>query len=152
MTQHVAPFADNSRLARNKVPKLRITKRIREAVDTMVTRGIAYDAAAREHGIATRHMRLALSKPHVSAYYQAQLQVLRGARAARNFHRLCEIADRQDNMPAVQALRTLEMLGDEQTTRPTAPSPGISIRIVNVASPPAPMDIKSAPRIIDADE
>jgi hypothetical protein len=152
MSNHDVAFADNSHLARNKTPKLRITKRIREAVDTMVTRGIAYDAAAREHGIATRHMRLALSKPHVSAYYQAQLQVLRGARAARNFHRLCEIADRQDNMPAVQALRTLEMLGDEQANKPSAPSPGISIRIVNVSTPPPPMDIKAGPRVIDAEQ
>jgi hypothetical protein len=145
------PFTDNSRLVRNKLSKPRITKRVKDAIDAMVARGIAYDQAAAECGLATRHMRLALEKPHVIAYYQAQLKVLRGSRAARNFHRLCEIADRQDNMPAVQALRTLEQLGDEQTTKPNAPSPGVTIRIVNVAQMPAPVDIKAAPRIIDAE-
>jgi hypothetical protein len=65
---------------------------------------------------------------------------------------LKEIGDAADNMPAVQALRTLEQLGDEQTNRPNAPSPGISIRIVSLASPPPPMDIKATPRIIDAGE
>ena len=125
-------FADNSKLARNKQPPLRITRRIREAIDVMVERGIAYDQAAAECGIATRHMRLALQKPHVSAYYQMQLKVLRGARAARNFHRLCEIADAEDNMPAVNAIKALEQLSDEQINKPNAPAPGVTIRIVNI--------------------
>jgi len=54
-------------------------------------------------------------------------------------------------MPAVNAIRALEQIGDEQTNRPNVPTPGISIRIVNVSSPPPPMDIKAAPRIIDAE-
>jgi hypothetical protein len=130
-------FADKTSLARNKQPPLRITKRIRDAVDTMVTRGIAYDQAAAEHGIATRHMRLALAKPHVIAYHQQQLKVLRGARSARNFHRLCEIADAENNMPAVQAIRALEQISDDQTNTKQTTSPGVTIRIVNVAATPA---------------
>src|SRR5215469_5343265 len=126
-------FADNSKLARNKQSPLRITKRIREAVDTMVTRGVSYDQAAAEHGIATRHMRLALAKPHVMAYHQQQLKVLRGARSARNFHRLCQIADAENNMPAVNAIKALELIGDEQTNNKQTTSPGVTIRIVNVS-------------------
>jgi hypothetical protein len=150
MPQHLA-FSDNSRLARNRRSKPRITKRVKDAIDAMVERGCHYSEAAADAGISTRNMRLALEKPHVSAYYQARLNVLRGARAARTFHRLCEIADRQDNMPAVQALRALSQLGDEQTTRPSAPTPGVTIRIVNVAQMPPPTDIK-APRLVDAGE
>jgi hypothetical protein len=149
MPQHVA-FADNSHLARNKTPKPRITKRVKDAVDAIVERGLAYDEAAAETGLTTRAMRLALERPHVLGYLKQQLKVLRDARGPRNFHRLCEIADRQDNMPAVQALRTLEQLGDEQTNRPnTTPSPGVVIRIVNVAQLPPATDIKT-PRILDA--
>jgi hypothetical protein len=151
MPQHVAPFADNTHLARNKTPKPRITVRVKRAVDAIVEQGMPYDQAARLVGLSTYALRLALGKPHVLAYLRAQLQVLRGAREPRNFHRLCEIADAQDNMPAVQALRTLEMLGDEQTSKPNAPSPGVVIRIVNVAQLPPATDIK-APRIIDAEQ
>jgi hypothetical protein len=144
-------FADNSSLARNKTPKPRITPRVRSAIDAIVERGIAYNEAAAEVGLTTRAMRLAFEKPHVLSYLQQQLKVLRGAREPRNFHRLCSIADSDTNlMASVNAIRTLQMLGDEQTNRPSAPSPGVTIRIVNVAQMPPPSDIK-APRIIDAD-
>jgi hypothetical protein len=82
-------------------------------------------------------MRLALAKPHVIAYHQQQLKVLRGARTARNFHRLCEIADAENNMPAVQAIRALEQISDEQTNTKQTTSPGVTIRIVNVSAAPA---------------
>ena len=142
-------FADNSRLARNKQPPLRITKRIREAIDTMVTRGVSYDQAAAEHGIATRHMRLALAKPHVMQYHQAQLKVLRGARAARNFHRLCEIADAENNMPAVNAIKALEGLELEQTNNKQTTSPGVTIRIVNVATTNPTTNLEMSKQIND---
>src|SRR6516162_1987685 len=73
------------------------------------------------------------------------------ARAPR-IHRLCEIRDAENNMPAVNAIKALELIGDEQINRPNIPTPGISIRIVQVSSPPAPIDIKAAPRIIDASD
>ena len=136
MPNELAPFADNSRLARNKTPPPRITKRIREAIDVMVERGLSYDRAAAECGIATRHMRLALSKPHIIAYYKAQCQVLRGARLARNIHRLSEIADAEDNMPAVNAIKALMYDENEQTNTKQTTSPGVTIRIVNVSATP----------------
>ena len=130
-------FSDNSRLARNKTPPPRITKRIREAIDVMVERGLSYDRAAAECGIATRHMRLALSKPHIIAYYKAQCQVLRVSHSARNIHRLAEIRDADNNMPAVNAIKALEQLGDEQTNnKQTNATPGVTIRIVNIATQP----------------
>ena len=127
-------FADNTALARNKVPPPRITKRVRDAVDAIVERGLPYDQAAKLVGLSTYALRLALGKPHVAAYLQAQLKVLRGARGPRNFHRLCEIADADNNMPAVNAIKALEMIGDEQTTTKQTTSPGVTIRIVNVTA------------------
>ena len=150
MSNHDVAFADNSHLARNRTPKLRITKRVKDAIGIIVETGAAYNEAAAHVGMSTYRLRLALDKPHVVAYMRQQLKVLREARGPRNFHRLCQIADDQNNMPAVQALRTLEQLGDEQTNKPNAPSPGVTIRIVNVAQMPPPSDIK-APRIIDAE-
>ena len=129
-------FADNTRLARNKTPPLRITKRVRDAIDVMVEQGLPYADAAAEIGITTRAMRLALEKPHVRAYYQAQCHVLRGSTTARNIHRLCEIRDAENNMPAVNAIKALEQLSDEQTNTKQTTSPGVTIRIVNIAAQP----------------
>jgi hypothetical protein len=49
---------------------------------------------------------------------------------------LCEIADADNNMPAVNAIKALEMLGDEQITNKQTASPGVTIRIVNVSATP----------------
>ena len=126
-------FADNSRLARNKQPPLRISKRVKDAIDAIVQSGKRWDDAAIENGMTTRNMRLALERPHVLAYYKAQLKVLREARSARNFHRLCEIADAENNMPAVNAIKALEGLELEQTNNKQTTAPGVTIRIVNVS-------------------
>ena len=139
-------FADNSRLARNKTPPPRITKRIREAIDVMVERGLDFQAAAHEAKLTTRHMRMQLAKPHVIAYYREQCQVFRASTTARNIHRLCEIRDAADNMPAVNAIKTLEQLDAEAVARPAGQiSPGIVIRFVTQASPAPIVDI--TPRV-----
>jgi hypothetical protein len=144
-------FTDNSRLARNKTPTPRITARVKAAVEAMVERGIPYNEAAAEIGLTTRVMRLALERPHVYAYYQAQLKVLRGSRAARNFHRLCEIADAENNMPAVQAIRALEQITEQTNNKQTnTPTPGITINIV--AATPAQHDAAIAAKTIDETE
>src|SRR6516164_3589392 len=109
-------FADKTSLARNKQPPLRITKRVKDAIHAMVVDKQRWDDAARSVGLTARHMRLALEKPHVIAYLRKQLDVSRGARQVANYHRLCEIADAENNMPAVNAIKALEMIGDEQTT------------------------------------
>src|SRR6516165_10209330 len=145
-------FVDNSHLARNKTPKPRITPRVKRAIDAIVHDAKSWNEAAAETGLSMRTMRLAFERPHVMSYYRQQCQVLRASTAAHSIHRLRQIGDAADNMPAVQALRTLEQLSDEQTSKPNTPSPGISIRIVNLSSPPARIDIKAAPRIIDAGE
>ena len=127
-------FADNSRLARNKQPPLRITKRVKDAINAMVIDKQHWSDAARSVGLTSRHMRLALEKPHVMAYLRKQLDVSRGARVVANYHRLCEIADAENNMPAVNAIKALEGLELEQTNNKQTTSPGVTIRIVNVAT------------------
>jgi hypothetical protein len=109
--------------------------------------------AAAIAGLNVLSIRNALHKPHVLAYYKQQREVLRARESPANIHRLCEIRDAANNLPAVNAIRALEQLGgDEQTNKLNTPSPGISIRIVTLASPPPPIDIKAAPRVIDAEQ
>jgi|SRR5215469_2248485 len=129
-------FSDNSRLARNKQPPLRITKRVRDAIDAMVEQGLDLKAAAEHGGMSTYRFRLALEKPHVNAYYKAQCQVFRASTQARNIHRLCQIRDAEDKMPAVNAIKALMGVDDEQTNNKQTTSPGVTIRIVNVSTTP----------------
>jgi hypothetical protein len=150
-------FGAKPRERKTVTPVNRIGGRLKLALDLMVwgngeRRYLPDNEAAAIAGLNVISIRNALHKPHVLAYYKQQREVLRARESPANIHRLCEIRDAADNMPAVNAIRALEQLGnDEQTNRPNTPSPGISIRIVNVAQPPPPMDIKSAPRIIDAE-
>ena len=156
MPQHLA-FGANPRERKTVLPAKRIGGRLKQALDLMVwgdgeRRYLPDNEAAAMAGLNVISIRNALHKPHVLAYYKAQREVLRARESPANIHRLCQIRDAANNLPAVNAIRALEQLGDEQTNRPNAPSPGISIRIVSLASPPPPMDIKAAPLIIDDTE
>jgi hypothetical protein len=52
-----------------------------------------------------------------------------------NIHRLREIRDAADNMPAANAIKELEQISDEQLNKSAvSDSPHVTIRIVNVAS------------------
>jgi hypothetical protein len=156
MPQHLA-FGANPRERKTVLPAKRIGGRLKQALDLMVwgdgeRRYLPDNEAAAIAGLNVLSIRSALQKPHVLQYYREQREVLRARESPANIHRLCEIRDAENNMPAVNAIKALELLGDEQTSRPNTPTPGISIRIVQVSSPPAPIDIKAAPRIIDTGE
>ena len=73
---------------------------------------------------------------HERGSKKAKGEVFRDCRSARNIHRLCEIADADNNMPAVNAIKALELINDEQTNNKQTTSPGITIRIVNIAATP----------------
>jgi hypothetical protein len=156
MPQHLT-FGTNPRERKTVLPTKRIGGRLKYALDLMVwgdgeRRYLPDNEAAAIARLNVLSIRNALHRPHVQAYYRTQCQVLRSRESPACIHRLCEIRDAADNMPAVNAIKTLMGVDDEQTNRPNTPTPGISIRIVQVSSPPAPIDIKAAPRIIDASD
>ena len=96
---------------------------------------------------------VALRKPHVKAFYLAELGVLRESERPRTFHRLCELRDQNLNQnAAVSAAKTLEQISDIEVARPSnAASPGVTIRIINQAPQPMPIDITPA-KVIDAND
>ena len=159
MAQHLA-FGANPRERKTVIPVKRIGGRLKQALDLMVwgdgeRRYLPDNEAAAIAGLNVISIRNALHKPHVLAYYKAQREVLRARESPANIHRLCEIRDAADNMPAVNAIRALENLDEQSLTRHSSdlPTPGISIRIVHETPRPAPIDITPRPsRIIDADE
>jgi hypothetical protein len=120
----------------------RVTPKVRKAIQLMVWEGMQIVEAAKQVGLTGQAMRLAIEKPAVLAALKREKQVLRESVSARNIHRLREIRDAADNMPAIQAIRTLEQLGEEtHTASGLTPSQGITIRIVNEAPSPQMVDV-----------
>src|SRR6516164_639321 len=141
MPQHVA-FAANPRERRNVTPAKRIGGRLKQALDLMVwgdgeRRYLPDNEAAAKAGLNVLTIRLALQRPHVLAYYREQREVLRARERPKNIHRLCEIRDAADNMPAVNAIKALEQIDAEAIGRPNtaAQTPGVVVRIINVTQP-----------------
>jgi hypothetical protein len=107
-----------------------VTGKLRKCLMRMVQLGEKRDDAARAVGLATHTVYVALTKPHVKAFYFAQLEVLRTSERARNIHRLAEIRDAANNMPAVQAIKALEEIDDVATGRSAAVQRGPGLQIV----------------------
>ena len=106
----------------------------REVLDRMVWEGIDWYQAANEANIPLFSMRRTLSKPQVIQYLKEQRQVLRASLSTKNIHRLAQIRDAADNMPAVNAIKLLEELGGEDAKLdPKAITPGITIQINTIA-------------------
>jgi hypothetical protein len=120
--------------------ELQPTAIVREAIDMMVHIGTHRDEAAKAVGMLPKSLYKALAKPHVKRYFNQQLEVLRTAARARNFHRLEEIREQGSNpMAAVNAIKALEGLVADQEANPAgrAQVPGLSIVIIQGGAQPA---------------
>jgi hypothetical protein len=118
--------------AKTRSAPQRVTGKLADAIHRMIDLGERWDDAARNVGLTARAMRKALDKPHVIAHLKQRKQVSREAASAANIKRLCEIRDAADNMPAVQAIRELERLPDDNASGARHLTPGFVVQIVNV--------------------
>jgi hypothetical protein len=111
---------------------LRVTGKNRAAIDAMVWEGLKRSDAAQKAGLKDHALYVALTKPHVKAYYMQQLDVLRTSERARNIHTLTDVRDQTSNqMARVHAVKVLEQIGDdEQAARGVQAMPGLQIVIV----------------------
>jgi hypothetical protein len=129
-----------------------LTTAVRTAIDAMLYDRCTRAQACKRAGFTERALYLALEKAEVAAYWNAGLQVLRAGERAQNIHRLCEIRDAADNMPAVNAVKTLEMLDAEAAARPVGQADARGIVIKFITQAPAPVvDITPRLPIIDAE-
>lgn len=130
----------------NPNKRLKLGVKLRIAIDAIVFDGLALDEAAKTAKCTTRSIRRAFEKPHVLAYLKRRREVLRSSACGSNIHRLTQIRDAADNMPAVNAIRMLEQLGDEAGMSSAAmrAAPGLTIVVVQAAAAPTPAPTISA--------
>ena len=124
----------------------RVTGKLRVACDAMVYDGLPLDEAAKAADLPTRRLRLALAKPHVLQYLRREREVLRASVSGSNILELDRIkrSSRNDNA-RVNAIKTLEQLGDEQQTTANRASPGLVVVIQNTSVTPHYQQIEAKP-------
>jgi hypothetical protein len=123
-----------------------VTGKLKTALDLMVWDNMKRKDAAEKAGLADSSLRFAFRKPHVMAYYHAELAALRNNLRARNIHRLDGIAETSKNdMAKVGAIKAMEQIADQADERQRPGSvtlPGLQIVIVQGGGSTAP------PRVI----
>jgi hypothetical protein len=132
----------------------KVTGRLRAALLDMVWKGSRRDDAAKANNMSIHGLREALRKPHVKAFYLAELGVLRESERPRTFHRLTALRDQDENRnAAVAAAKALEQISDEQllARSSNSPTPGVTIVIRHARADDA-IDITPTKVPIDAGE
>src|SRR6516162_413111 len=157
MTDTAQPFAPPTVPTRQALEAVnrsypgKVTGRLRGALLDMVWKGSRRDDAALANKMSVHGLREALKRPHVKAFYLAELGVLRESERPKTFHRLCDLRDQDENKnAAVAACKVLEQVTDEQTNRSGTPmpGPGVTIRILNIVPAASTMPIDPASKQI----
>jgi hypothetical protein len=142
MTDEITVPTRQAIAAKDRSGKLTVSGKLKRALDAMLFEASRRADAAQSAGMTDHGLREAFKKPHVMAYYNRGLQVLRESERARNISALVEVRDNAGNqMARVQAAKALEQLSEEEAKRSPAGGhvslPGLTIQIIN--TPPAPL-------------
>jgi hypothetical protein len=139
--------------ARDRTLPGRVTGKLYKAIEAMVWSAASRKEAAQVAGLSDHGLRQALRRPHVMAFYLSECEVLRVSGRAKRLHRLEELAAQNVNVNgAVAAIKAAEQIAEDPARSSGAnPTPGVTIRILNVMPAAAPSAVE-APRIIDAGE
>jgi hypothetical protein len=126
-----------------------VTGKLKTALEAMVWDNLSRKDAAAKAGLADSSLRFAFRKPHVMAFYNAELAALRNNLRAKNIHTLDGIADKSENdMARVSAVKAIEQISDQADEKHRSPGaaqlPGLQIVIVQQApavAPPVPREV-----------
>lgn len=142
-----SPLPSNPASQPDKI--IKVTGKNRAAIEAMVWQGLTRKDAAAKAGLKDHALYVALTKPHVKAYYLGQLDVLRTSERARNIHALVEVRDQLDNkMARVQAVKALEQISDDAPANGGGSAlPGLQIVIVQGNIERGPEGIRTVPHI-----
>lgn len=125
--------------AKDRSAPLKVTGKLRVAIDAMVWLGARRHEAAEQAGLTDHSVRSALNKPHVKQYYLSQLEVLRTSERARNIHTLAEVRDQKTNqMARVNAVNSLERLATVDGPGAAARQPAGLMIVINSSAAHAP--------------
>lgn len=123
---------------RTQANVLQPSSKVRQAIDLLVFEGHHRNDAAKAVGLSPKGLYNQFRRHHVLAYHRATLGALRESARSRNFHRLEQLRDQDDNRAAaVKAIQVLEQISDEADQRqPRGPitQPGLTIVIVQPAA------------------
>jgi hypothetical protein len=122
----------------DKSKPLKVSGRLKLALDCMVWKGLTRKEAAKEANLTEHALYCALRKVHVKRYYLEACEVLRLSGRARRILRLDELAHQDENRnAAVAAIKAVEEMGsDQQAQFARQPQVVPGLQIVIVASPP----------------
>lgn len=73
--------------------KLRISARLKEAIDLMILNGLIRKEAAEKAGLTDHSLYTALRKPHVIAYKNEVMRAFRESEIERSFTRMVDLRD-----------------------------------------------------------
>lgn len=125
----------------------RIPQAVQSACLTMIYDGLDLVAASRAHGLRPDTLRKWLHRAECVAFVRRSRAVYRAAICASNEHALLDIRNNAENaMAKVNAIKLLEAIEDNKVVNPASTTPGIVIRVVNVAPPASPPTIDVTPQ------
>jgi hypothetical protein len=148
------PFAASSRELKDRVRE--IPPRVKRACLVMIEQGIDRVAAAKQVGLRPDSLRRWLHQREVLAFLRQAGDCHLASLCAANPTKLAKIRDTSPNWTSrVQAIRTMEGMGEEGSSRRATdtPTPGVTIKIIHQTPPAQPIDVTPKPlQIIDAGE
>lgn len=131
--------------AKDRSSPLKVTGRLRHAVELMIWQGHSRDEAAAAAGLKPKSLYNAFRKHHVRAFFRAELGALRESAHAKNFHHLEKIAAESANdMARVSAIKTMSAIAESEEHASTGgriTQPGMTILIVQPAAIPPAIDV-----------
>jgi hypothetical protein len=145
--------------AGGKLPKLRVSAKVRVAIEKMVDHALTRQEAAKVAGLTDHALYCALRKPHVQAYRHERMEVLRSSEASRTIARAAKLADGSESDHVKMAANV--WLAGIDGLSPVARSeslhihqgitPGLTVNFIQ-AAPTEPLVIEQpvAPRLASA--
>jgi hypothetical protein len=159
-TSEVKPLSRQAREAVGRSAAGKVTGKLKAAIGYMVWDGLKRPEAAEKAGLSDHGLREAFRRPHVLAYYKAELEVLRTSERSRNIRVGVELRDasKQDSV-RLKAAQWLHQEADQEASTASARTPGVVIIIgdkpaahaASVANQPKPLISLDAVRTEDGE-
>lgn len=107
--QALAPAAQKAAaLLRKEKKAIAVTDKQRAAIHAMVFEGLKRPDAAKAAGMHDESLRVALTKPHVLAYLNEQIEVLRTSGRPRALHTMINLLDSKNDSTKFKAAEYLD--------------------------------------------